>query len=97
MERYQNIKIDMEAVKKIIEEIGANQKKISTIDVIRKYLGSYRNNSIEYIALLYTFNSQFGRLLKNNMSGLNIKEVESGVDAKDDDGKKTTTSIWKAI
>ena len=97
MDKYQNIKIDMEAVKKIIDKIGLDHQKFSTVDVIRKYLGSYRNNNIEYVAPIYTINSQFGKLLKNNMSELNIEEVESKADAKDDDGKETTTSIWRVI
>lgn len=97
MERFQDIKIDMEAVKRIIDEIGTNNKEFLTIDVIRKYLGSYKNDSAQYIPWFYTFDSQFGRLLKSNMSGLNIKEVESGVDAKDDFVKKTTTSKWEII
>jgi hypothetical protein len=97
MEKYQNIQINMEVVKGIIDEISANHKEFSTIDVIRKYLGNYRNNSIKYVAPKFTFNSQFGKLLKDNMGDLNIEEVEDNVDTKDDDGKKTTTSIWKTI
>lgn len=31
------------------------------------------------------------------MSDLNIEEVEKDTHAKDDDGKETTTSIWRVI
>lgn len=97
MDKFQNIKINMEIVKKIIDELGTNQKEFSTVDVIREYLGSYKNNSIEKIAPVYTINSQFGKLLKNNMGELNIEEVKKSFQVNDDDGKPTKTSIWKVI
>lgn len=87
----EQIAVSIDRIKKIIDKI--NKSTFTTADILRKYSGSFHSNINTPPA--YSFNAQFGKLLKRNESKLQINEVHPKVNIKDDCGHKTTTSEWK--
>jgi hypothetical protein len=84
------IEVSLDRVRAIIQTISAND--FSTGDIIREYGGGFFSN--QNTPAYYSFNAQFGKLLKRNMSQLGIREVASNVQTKDDRGNATSTSVW---
>ena len=76
--------------------IGSFRGKVSfkTSDVVREYSGGFYSNVDTPAA--YSFNAQFGKLLKRNADALKISEVKKGVSVKDDNDHPTTTSEWRS-
>lgn len=86
----ESIEVSLNRVREIIQTIGADE--FSTADIIREYGGGFFSN--QNTPAYYSFNAQFGKLLKRNMSQMGIREVASNVQAKDDRCNATSTSIW---
>lgn len=86
------IEVSLERIRNIIASLP--RERFSTGDVIREYCGSFCSNI--GTPAHYSFNAQFGKLLKRNEIALGIVEIEKGVSTKDDHEHKTTTSFWQA-
>ncbi|MDO9041615.1 MAG: hypothetical protein Q7U64_04610 [Desulfocapsaceae bacterium] len=87
----ERIEVSLSRIEAIINSFRGNT--FTTADVLRQYSGGFYSN-IDTPAV-YSFNAQFGKILKRNESVLNISEVNSGVKINDDNGHPTTTSEWK--
>jgi len=85
------IEVSLERIRNIIASLPS--ERFSTGDIIREYCGSFCSNT--GTPAYYSFNAQFGKLLKRNESTLGIVEVESSASTKDDHDHKTTTSFWQ--
>ncbi len=86
-----SININLERVKSSIESI--NSSTFSTADVLRYYNGNFNSN--KNTPATYSFNAQFGKVLKSNEGNLGIKELISNQNIQDDNGHNTTSSIWQ--
>ena len=88
--------IKLAELDKIINNSRKQEKNnIFTTDVIRKYSGHFIKNSNTPAA--HSFNANFGKYLKENSDALGIKEVNSGVTVRDDNGGKTKSSEWMIL
>ena len=87
----EKIDISLERVRNSIQKLDRNE--FTTADVIRKYFGRFCSNI--GTPATYSFNAQFGALLKRNESQLGITEIASNEAIKDDHDHNTTTSRWK--
>jgi len=87
----EQVKVSIERIKTIINDL--EDSTFSTIDIVKKYSGGFYSNT--KTAPYYSFNAQFGKLLKRNEKELGITEIEKGKSSKDDNGHETTTSIWE--
>lgn len=87
----EKIDISLERVRNCIQKL--NRKEFTTADIIRKYFGRFCSNI--GTPATYSFNAQFGTLLKRNESNLGITEIARNEAIKDDHGHNTTTSRWK--
>ena len=85
------IEVDLERIKNIIN--GFTKNEFSTIDVIREYSGGFYSN--KNTAACYSFNAQFGKILQNNSNYLEITEIRTCENARDDNGNITSTTIWE--
>ncbi|WP_415243813.1 hypothetical protein [Zhongshania sp.] len=87
------IEVSLERVEKIIDGFGADD--FSTVAVLREYCGGFFSN--KETPAYYSFNAQFGKLLRRNEERLGIVQVESAASETDDrvPPVKTTTSIWR--
>ena len=88
----EKIEVSLSRIKEIVDSFDG--KTFTTVEVLHQYSGGFHSN-IDTPAF-YSFNAQFGKLLKRNESSLNIIEEKSGVSIKDDNGHRTTTSNWKS-
>ncbi|MFZ1290202.1 MAG: hypothetical protein WAR79_08925 [Melioribacteraceae bacterium] len=86
----EQIPVSLKHIQKIIDKLDTT---FTTVDVLKKYSGGFYSNRNTPRA--YSFNAQFGKILKHNEDKLNIVEIESDVDIKDDIGHRTATSVWK--
>jgi hypothetical protein len=89
----EQIKVSLYRITTIINEKMNNT--FTTADILREYSGGFYSN-IDTPAS-YSFNAQFGKLLKRNEKKLQIKEVSSKVYVIDDNGHKTKTSKWGLV
>jgi hypothetical protein len=89
----EEIKVSLERIENIISGFG--ESEFSTVAVVREYCGGFFTN--KETPAHYSFNAQFGKLLKRNVERLGIVQVESEVSETDDrvPPVKTTTSIWR--
>ena len=87
----EQIEVSLRRIESCIEEIGSDE--FTTAEVIRKYSGRFCSNP--GTPPYYSFNAQFGKLLKRNETQLRITEIESHRSIEDDDGHATTTSRWR--
>jgi hypothetical protein len=89
----EEIKISLDRIENIISGFGEGE--FSTVAVVREYCGGFFSN--KETPAYYSFNAQFGKLLKRNEERLGIVQVESGASETDDrvPPVKTTTSIWR--
>ena len=84
---------EVEKILKDLKQQGKN--RIGTDDIIRELTGSFIINKGKCPA--HSFNSNFGKFLKENSRTLGIKEYDSEVPTKDDNGRKTKVSIWEIL
>lgn len=68
------------------------ESKILTTDIIRKYQGNYYNAKT---SPQKSWNSKFGKFLKNNAILLSISEIRKDVHTKDDNNDSTSCSEWE--
>jgi hypothetical protein len=87
----EKIDVSLDRVRNCIHKLDRNE--FTTADVIRKYFGRFCSNI--GTPATYSFNAQFGALLKRNESQLGIIEISSNEAIKDDHDHNTTTSRWK--
>jgi hypothetical protein len=87
----ERINVSLERVRDCIQKLGGNE--FTTADVIRKYSGRFCSNI--GTPATYSFNAQFGALLKRNEAKLGIVEIAGNEPVKDDHGHDTTTSRWR--
>lgn len=88
----EQIEVSLDRIREIISAFDINSN-FSTADVIEKYSGIFVSN-IKTPAY-YSFNAQFGKLLKRNEITLEIHEIEKEHSIKDGIGHKTKTSQWR--
>ena len=84
------IEVSLDRIKTII---SALPPEFSTADVIRKYCGGFHSN-LETPAY-YSFNAQFGKLLKHNDVYLGISQEAESISIRDDNGHPTNSSTWR--
>ena len=87
----EQIAVSLERIQNCIQEI--NKSEFTTSEVIKKYLGRFCSDIGTPAA--YSFNAQFGALLKRNELRLGITEIASNESIKDDHGHRTSTSRWR--
>lgn len=85
------IEVSIPRIQEIINDFGSAE--FTTADVLRGYSGGFYSNV--GTPAYYSFNAQFGKLLQKNSATLEISEVQSNVTIPDDNGHKTSTSIWR--
>ena len=90
-EMDEKIKVSLRRIGAIINLIRGST--FTTADVLRKYSGGFYSNI--GTPAVYSFNAQFGKLLKRNEDLLNISKVNSGIKIKDDNSHRTKTSKWR--
>ena len=86
----ETIEVSLDRVRTVILEIDSPE--FSTADVIRGYCGGFFANS--GTPAYYSFNAQFGKLLKRNEGQLGIREIVANVRITDDRGQETSSSTW---
>ena len=87
----ESIKVSLTRIGEIVDSFGG--REFTTADVLRVYSGGfYSNNSTPPH---YSFNAQFGKLLKRNAEYLGITEIRSNERIKDDNGHQTSASVWQ--
>ena len=87
----ESIQVSLDRIRSIIATFGS--APFTTADVIRQYSGSFCSNT--GTPAYYSFNAQFGKLLKRNENELSIMEIQKDFGIKDDHGHSTSTSIWQ--
>jgi len=85
------IEVSLDRVRAIIIEF--HDARFSTADVIRSYCGGFFSNS--GTPANYSFNAQFGKLLKRNETHLHIEQTEADSPIFDDHGHPTHSSFWR--
>ena len=85
------VKVNLRRIESCIEEFGSDE--FTTVDVIRKYSGCFCSNLETPPG--YSFNAQFGKLLKENAPRLRITEIKSHRSINDDHDHPTNTSWWR--
>jgi hypothetical protein len=87
----ERIDVSLDRIRSIIDELPVDN--FSTGDVIRAYSGVFCSNL--NTPAHYSFNAQFGKLLKRNESNLRIRQIAESDAAEDDRGHPTSVSIWR--
>lgn len=87
----ETIEVSLDRIRSVIALLPND--RFSTCDVIRGYCGSFCSN--HETPAFYSFNAQFGKLLKRNEVSLGIVEIEKETPIKDDYGHQTKTSFWR--
>ena len=87
----ERIEVSLTRIASCIHGIGSDE--FTTADVIRAYSGQFCSNL--GVPAAYSFNAQFGKLLKRNETRLRITEIASNESIEDDHGHTTTTSRWR--
>ena len=85
------IEVSLDRIKTIISTLPV--EGFFTADVIEKYCGGFYSN-IETPAY-YSFNAQFGKLLRRNEEYLGITQVAESGPIKDKHGHPTSSSKWR--
>jgi len=86
----EQIEVSLERVRAVILEL--NSSEFFTADIIRGYCGGFFANT--GTPAYYSFNAQFGKLLKRNEEVLGISESAANVGITDDRGHPTSSSKW---
>ncbi|BDA61035.1 hypothetical protein [Shewanella xiamenensis] len=87
----EKIEVSIPRIQEIINDFGSAE--FSTADVLRGYSGGFYSNV--GTPAYYSFNAQFGKLLKRNSEALGITEIQSNVTIPDDNDHTTSTSFWR--
>jgi hypothetical protein len=88
----EQISVSLKRIKSIIDK-KITIKTFTTADILREYSGGFYCNV--GTPPIFSFNAQFGKILKRNENKLNIKEIRPKVIICDDNGRKTKSSVWK--
>lgn len=93
----ERIEVSLDRVRHCIQQAAANSPsaRFSTADVIRAYLGHFHSDLDT--PPVYSFNAQFGKLLKRNAEGLGIVEDAANQAILDDAEHMTSTSLWQCV
>ncbi|WP_252176317.1 hypothetical protein [Endozoicomonas sp. 4G] len=84
------ININLDRVKSIIDSFDSTY--FNTTEVIRSYGGGFFSN--KETPASYSFNAQFGKILKSNEDQLGIVEIKNNQPVLDDNGHGTSASVW---
>lgn len=87
----EQIEVSLDRIKIIIDE--KMSRTFTTADILREYSGGFYSNI--GTPPFYSFNAQFGKLLKRNESKLQIKEILPPVNIYDDNKHKTKSRKWE--
>ena len=87
----EHIEVSLTRIACCINALGSPE--FTTANVIGKYLGRFCSD-VETPAV-YSFNAQFGKILKRNETQLGITEIASNESIEDDHGHRTTASRWR--
>lgn len=87
-----HIEVSLDRVRSIIATL---RPEFSTGDVIKGYNGAFCSNLNTPVH--YSFNAQFGKILKRNNQELGIEEITESHLGKDDHGHPTTMSLWRRL
>jgi hypothetical protein len=87
----ETIDVCLDRIRSIIVELPDDE--FSTGDVIRGYSGVFCSNL--NTPANYSFNAQFGKLLKRNELNLGITQIDESRPTPDDHGHPTSCSVWK--
>jgi hypothetical protein len=87
----ETIDVSLERIRAIIDELPDDV--FSTGDVIRAYSGVFCSNL--NTPAHYSFNAQFGKLLKRKKLDLGITQIAESRPTPDDHGNPTSSSVWK--
>ncbi|MBK6915298.1 MAG: hypothetical protein IPH11_17145 [Ignavibacteriales bacterium] len=87
-----NIEVSVDRIKVIIT--GFKNEIFTTAEILRVYSGGFYSNV--GTPAYYSFNAQFGKLLKRNAKVLNITEIKPKLEITDDIGRKTKSSRWQS-
>ena len=87
----ERIEVSLTRIASCIDALGSDE--FTTAELIRKYSGRFCSNL--GVPAVYSFNAQFGKLLKRNELRLGITEIVSNEGTEDDHGHATTTSRWR--
>ena len=90
----ERIDVSLDRIRSIIDELPPDDD-FSTGDAIRAYSGVFCSNLST--PAHYSFNAQFGKLLKRNESNLGIRQIDESRPATDDHGHPTSVSIWQRV
>jgi hypothetical protein len=86
------IEVNLDRIRSIIATL---RPEFSTGDVIGGYNGVFCSNL--NTPAQYSFNAQFGKILKRNNQELGIEEITESHPGKDDRGQPTTMSLWRRV
>lgn len=75
--------------------LSARGEEFSTIDVIRKILGTYLCD--QGVPAAESPNALFGKFLSANAADLKIERLLPDRPAQDDEGNRTTTAYWRPL
>lgn len=89
----ERIEVSLDRIRSIIDELHVD--RFSTGDIIKAYSGVFCSNL--NTPAHYSFNAQFGKLLKRNKSNLRIRQIAESDQAKDDHGHPTSMSWWQRV
>ncbi|MBV6513798.1 MAG: hypothetical protein FMNOHCHN_03333 [Ignavibacteriaceae bacterium] len=84
------IEVNIDRIKRSINK--KRSEFFTTADIIREYSGGFYSNLGTPVK--YSFNAQFGMILKRNARYLKIKEVQPKKQIRDDNGHITKSSKW---
>lgn len=93
----EDIDVSLARVRQCIAECQQTSPSgiFTTTEVIDRYLGHFHSDVGTPPA--FSFNAQFGKLLKRNEAELGIVEVVARERTRDDNGRATSTSRWRAL
>lgn len=86
----ERIDVSLGRIRSIIDKLPDG---FSTGDVISSYNGVFCSNL--NTPAHYSFNAQFGKLLKRNEMNLRISQIAKSDRTKDDHGHPTSSSFWQ--
>ncbi len=85
--------MDFKKVKKMIDSCYAVGDTFTTVELIRKLEHEYK--AAHGMSAAESPNSQFGRDISLARDQLGIEAVKKRMSVVDDDGRPTTTALWK--
>jgi len=89
----ETIEVSLDRLRTIIAAFEVPE--FSTDDVIRGYCGGFFSNT--GTPAYYSFNAQFGKLLRSNEAALGIEHLLADQPIKDDRQHATSSSTWRRL